>query len=306
MKKTLDFSAGPRPIPPVPHLELNRQLRLLVGGQDLTALRAWREECYRAAEGAYFEARPLMRALQFGGSPWAVLELLAMGEIPTPEMVMRCLDTCVQVAEGGQDRPAFVRQVEVWEAFLDAAVLGDPALKKEAMGFVATIASAVAGPRVSGGLDQEGLDWEQMRLGEVFTPDTWDLTFEWRGPNSQDSEAYLRAGVPVSALQLAWAHECWDVCFHLLRSGLSARQTFPASCWPAWTLEAAMSGEASWMGGVADLALVDARTLVSARAEAGRGGKESPSLGRLLACLREQEMDARLPLARATEVMRRF
>lgn len=284
-------------------MDLNQALRDLVGGQDQETLKAWRERCYRDAEGTHFDAQPLMRALQFGGSPWAVLELLAMGEAPTPEMAMRCLDTCVQMAQVGRDNPAFLRQVEVWETFLGAAVATQPALKKEAMHFVASIASVVTGPP---GADVLGLCWDQMRLGEVFTPDTWQWTFDWRGPNVRNVEECSRSIVPVCALQLAWAHECWDVCFHLLRSGLSARQTFPSSCWPAWTLRAALANDVSWMEGVNDLALIDVRKLVDARAQAGLRRDQSPSLDRLHTCMREQGMDERLPLPSEDMARRRF
>jgi len=299
--RAFDSRKGKKWNPPrSPDMDLNQALRDLVEGQDREALKAWRERCYSTAKGAYFDAKPLVRALQFGGSPWAVLELLAMGETPTPESVMRCLDTCAQTVQAGPDSPTFLRHVEVWHAFLDTVVKADPDLKKEAMLFVATIPSVIAGPRVPNDLDQEGMGWDHLRLGEVFTPEAWSWNFEWSGPNSDDPEAYLRASVPVSALQLAWAHECWNVCFHLLRGGLSATQTFPSSCWPAWTLKAALSGDKSWMEGVNGLALVDARAV------AGRQHKAHPSLDRLKACIREQEMDVQLPSARSAGVGRRF
>lgn len=296
MVRTFDSRRGQKWNPPrSPDLELNQQLDELLPTREIAALSAWREHCYRQAEGAYFDAKPFLRAVQFGDA-WAVKGLQDLGEVATPQAVLRCLDACADTVQGGRDSPTFVRCLDAWHALLDTAVSQRLDLKIEAIGFVASLRSVLPGP----GSEEDTLDWEQMRLGEVFTPDTWQAAVPWRGSNDLDPEAYLRPDVKLSPLQLAWASQSWEVCVRLLEAGLPLRASFPHSCWPAWTLKAALSGKREWLVSLEGMALADALAVLKKNEELPQDNE------RLRAWVRAADLEEGLPVGSSSQAWPRF
>lgn len=297
MMRTFDSRKGQKWSPPrSPDLELNQQLDELLKEPSVEALQAWRAQCHAEAEGSYFDAKPFVRAVKFGDA-WSVQALLELGEVANEEAVLRCLDMCVQAAEAGRNSPTFLRRLDAWHALLDLAVKGNPALQQEALKFVCELPGILIGPGV-----EEGVEWGQMRFSEVFTPESRQWALPWRGPRDGDPEAYLRPDVPLSAVQLAWASGSWEACRRCLEGGMPLTLTFPASCWPAWTLKAALTGDDHWLDGLEGLPLVDAKAVVDTQ----RQRRPEPGLEQLHRWVRAEALAEGLPAASVSKTAPRF
>lgn len=231
-------------------------------------------------------------------SPWAVRELLGLGERVTPLVVITALDGLDQALAAQSAVARAMWEAEAlanWRLLLPAVeaslelrrVAIDCFLRRHIPSLVAT---------------KSQLSWEPLEMDRVFQK---DLLVALREAPLPEGLALLIVGLGkdeppapcyLAPLQIAWEQGRPDLCLGLLQQGLSVQATYPDSLWPTWTLEQAVLDPREWVMALTGEAAERAFQAFNAY-DSGFTASHDPVLDRLTKVVREKRLDQSLPAA---------
>lgn len=249
-------------------------------------------------------------------SPWAVEELLDLGERVTKVVVMTALNALDEALAGNKASMPLKIQVldfdrinsniaqsitKHWKkwALLLPTVESSPELRDVAI-------ECFLRRSIPGGNTPSRLSWDLLGMSRIFQDDLLEALREAPLPMG-GLELIVGIGEEPEAcrlapVQIAWEQGRPDICLSLLKQGLSIRTTYPESLWPTWTLEKAVLAPDSWAMALFGVA----RDRAIESLEAYRKVSSTLAMESLRGAVREQVLELSLPAASSAPRIPRF
>lgn len=248
-------------------------------------------------------------------SPWAVKELLELGEPVTMVVITTALNAldeglfhkdlpaseslALAISRGVLPCSSLAKSLEKWTLLLPKV--------ETSLELRNVVIECFLRRNIPGDGPPSHLSWDLLSMDRVFQADLLEALREAPLPMG-GLELIVGIGeeepVPclLAPVQIAWEQGRPDICLSFLRQGLSIRTTYPDSLWPTWTLEIAVIAPYRWEITLCGDAYDRAIESLDAYEKAG----STFAMETLRGAVREQMLELSLPAVSSSSRVPRF